>query len=566
MKFVRLAILTAAFSLFGISLWAISDTPAAQETHPTTPGLTSAEINISLSVEEAMKRAHDALLAAGLTLHKPLPTTAGASNETVFALINAEHRNNTTRVIVTVAANHLKRGASHSVCMFLIDFMKTGKAPEASPFNNYAGEWDWKWQGYVGDGAAKVTLKPDGKVASEGWPPNTEWWSPEAGKVCVWFPSAFPKTNLHYVTQFTVSSDGKTMTAGSNYYYKAVTATRIGDAPQPATGGTTPPTGGTGSQPAGGADPLGISLENQLLDLSAPKLPPAPLPMPPVGERANKSAAHTDPLELFAWAAGADYVGQRPEVSLVSLKAVHVPDKNGPDTYDGLLQAEVTLSDVGPNYAVHIYVGGYLAAPKEGSGGGARREGVGGVSYDGHVPGYKWAMLMSSTDPYSPKPGILRRYSFYMPKVLPASVRAELYEVLPRGGLRFVEQLTTTFIMPFKDHKLSRGVVVDKAANKITRVAALLDGATEFLFRIPRGNNPKDASQDIRLRSTDEDKDGKTESKYDIPLTGAERWKEVVVDVWPVFRDTDHRNNHYWPNLPNGGYFDGKPVWVDGFD
>src|SRR5918999_857223 len=71
-----------------LAIVAASQGPEGLPLHPTTPRMTGAECQIDLDIAATMKRATDALLAAGLTLHKPLPQTIGGSNEWVFALIN----------------------------------------------------------------------------------------------------------------------------------------------------------------------------------------------------------------------------------------------------------------------------------------------------------------------------------------------------------------------------------------------------------------------------------------------------------------------------------------------
>ncbi len=678
----RWAFLIAVLAMLFLVLAAPS-----QETHPTTPELSSAEASIDLSIEDSMRRASDALRAAGLILHKPLPKTIGASNEWVFALINCERSGAMTRVIATVASNPTKRGESYRVCMFLIEFMKTGRVPANSGLTaSVIGVWEWSWANAIGSGKSKVTLAPDGKVTSPdpGWTPG-DWWI-ENGKVLVYWPSPFPKTNLHYVMQFTLSPDGRTMsTAAGNYYYSSVSAARVGDVPgaanPPSVGGGTPPAAdvvelagawkrdsdgylalasGSGSSyiltttkasaawehvfkpggvvgrfertgpktskgkqlwsggpddwrdvtmtfsdadhftfsdgsgswtRVGGAPPttggatgggggtsgtgtgdasFGAKVEDVWMQFGAPKLPPAPLPLPPVGARNKKPES----LDLLAWlrhggeptAYEGEPQGGRPACELVSVTVEHVPDRAGPDLYDGQMQVNVKLSNEGQGYVADVYVGGYLDFPEDPSGGGAKNEGVRGISYDGWVPAYAFTRLHRETDYDSPQRGKLRRYAFNMPKVLPAAIRVELNEQLPSGGTRFDGKMETQFNMPFQDYRVS-GVVAGKAGNKITLVAAMLEGgASEIHFELPVGDNPKDSSSDINIRLIAKDGDSEIRRKVDIALSGKERWKEAKIDVWPAFRDRDHRNNQYWPNLPNGGYTHREPVWLGGFD
>lgn len=671
-----------AFLIAVLALLSLVFAAPSQETHPTTPGLTSAEASIDLSLEDTMKRASDALKAAGLILHKPLPQTIGASNEWVFALLNCERSGAKTRVIATVASNPTKRGESYRMCMFLIEFMKSGRVPANSGLTgSVIGVWEWSWVNAIGRGKSQVTLAPDGKVTcpDPGWTPG-DWWI-EDGKVLVYWPSPFPKTNLHYVMQFTLSPDGRTMstTAGNyyyssvsaarvgdvpgavsppsvggnppgaplsraegewewkwqafasngtskvtlhrggrvtddakqegswwaqgdkvfvywngaapktdpaavieflmapdgksmtstigNYYTRSVVATRIGEVPRTDASGVPPPAGGSGT----GAVPPGVKPEDVWFQLGAPNLPPAPLPLPPVGARNRKSES----LDLLGGlvlrgeptASDGEPQGGRLACELVSVTAEHVPDKNGPDLYDGQVQVNVKLTDEGRGYVADIYVGGHLDYPKDPSGGGAKNEGVGGISYDGWVPAYDFTRLGWDTDLYSPQKGKLRRYVFRMPRVLPAAIRVELYEQLPSGGTRFVGKMETQFDMPFQDYRILGGGVLGKRENSIQTFAALLeDGTTEVLLVIPSGPNPKDSSSDIRIRGRRGEGSYEIRKKVDITLTGKERWKEAKIDVWPVFRDRDHRNNSYWPNLPNGGYTDTEPVWLGGFN
>ena len=665
-----------AFLIAVLALLSLVFAAPDQETHPTTPGLTGAEASIDLSIEETMKRASDALRAAGLILHKPMPQTIGASNEWVFALINCQRSGASTRVIATVASNPTKRGESYRVCMFLIEFMKTGRVPANSGLTaSVIGVWEWSWVNAIGSGKSMVTLGSDGKVTrpDPGWPTG-EWWI-ENGKVLVYWPSPFPKTNLHYVMQFTLSPDGRTMsTTAGNYYNSSVSAARVGDVPGAAnppsadlveladawkrdsdgylaqmtgtgssytlttikasagleqsfkaggvvgkferTGpmtfkgkqlwnggpddwrdvtmtfsdanhftfsdgsgswtrvsGAPPATGGTGGTSGSGvgAAPPGVKPEDAWFQFGAPNLPPAPLPLPPVGARNKKSESldllggllHGGEPTDSEW----EPQGGRLSVELVSVTAEHVPDKNGPDRYDGQMQVNVKLTDEGQSYYADVYVGGHLAFPKEPSGGGAKNEGVGGISYDGWVPAYEFARLGWDTDFYSPQKGKLRRYTFNMPKVLPAAIRVELYEYLPSGGMRLVGKMETQFNMPFQDYRILAGAILGKSENSIKTFAALCDaGTTEVLLVIPAGTNPKDSSSDIRLGGRREEGSSEIRRKVDIALSGKERWREATIDVWPVFRDRDHRNNHYWPNLPNGGYTDREPVWLGGFD
>lgn len=542
--------LAALLVFVGVSLMVLSQQTPTPGVHPTTPGLTSAEAMVEISPSAAMLRAREALVAAGLTPHQPLKETIGGSNEWVWAIINAvDAGEGKCRVIVSAASNPEKRGESHRVCMFLMDYMKTGKAPANSATGGHAGVYDWAYTNHIGGSQKlKVTLKPDGTVTCEGetWGP-TIWWA-DGGKVFVYFPSPFPKENLHYVCQFTVSPDGRSMTAPANYYYRSVTATRIGDVP----GASAAPAGSlasTPSVPAPGADSLGVPPEDSYLRLDAPNYKPGPLPLPPVGAMiGTKNLAPASEEEQFT-------------MEIVSVKGTHVPHRDLPDTSSGDLMVEVLLSDVGTNYVVDIYVGGYIASPRDNSGGGRKRQGVIGITYDGQVPAYEYKRLHSSTDSLSPQPGKLRRYQLQMPDVLPAKIRVELYQQT-READKLVGTKETTFDMPFKDYKLIQGVVAGKASKKITKIRALADtGVTEMLYVLPFRAGATSESMTMRRRGRPNPATSIIEINADYDITAETPWKEVVVHVWPDSRDRDRRNNRYYPGLPNGGYQDREPIY-----
>lgn len=555
--------LAALLVFVGISLMVLSQQTPTPGVHPTTPGLTSAEAMVEISPSAALVRAREALVAAGLTPHQPLKETIGGSNEWVWAIINSVNAGGgKCRVIVSAASNPEKRGESHRVCMYLMDYMKSGKDPENAPFKNYAGIYEWDWANHAGaKGKEKVTLHLDGKVTCEGqnWGP-TIWWSAE-GKVFVYFPSPFPKENLHYVCQFAVSPDGRTMTAPANYYYRSVTATRIGDVPgatttsAPTTSANPPATATI--PPAGEGTVLGVPPEDSYLRLDAPTYKPGPLPLPAVGAMlAKKSQASFAPTPEE---------GQF-TMEIVSVKGVHVPHRDIPNEASGDLMVEVLLNDVRTNYVADIYVGGYIVSPRDGSGGGAKRQGVIGITYDGQVPAYEYKRLHSSTDEHSPQPGKLRRYQLQMPDVLPAKIRVELYQQT-REGEKLVGTKEATFDMPFADYKLVQGVVAGKASKKITKIMALAgSGVTEMLYVLPYRAGATSESTTFRRRGRPHPETSVITMTGDYDITEETPWKEATINVWPDSRDRDRRNNRYYPGLPNGGYQDREPIyrWAPG--
>lgn len=774
---------------------------SVQDYHPTTPGLTSSEASIELTVPQAMQRAADALRAAGLVPHKPMEHTIGGNNEWVMALIDCTPVGGRTRVTTAVAANPNKRGESYRVCMFLIEYMRTGKAPANSGltgsvigvwewkwesyigsgtskitlqhdgkatcpdpgwvpaewwiepdgtvrlywptgapktnthyvmvftlaqdgrtmstsagnyyyksvratrigdapgqvsagaqvqgasdpakttdlsgeyeeqaeglgktkltatrtgfflyrirqtgYGNYdasaelfgkrlvgkwkttdgngitgsfdvtfnddfseargtmvvdngglkgtrsvsfrrlsatgvgsggatgpinstdaaAGVWDWKWQGYSGNGISRVTLSKDGKVTcpDPGWQPG-EWWIQD-GKVMVYWPSGgVPKTNLHYVVQFTMAPDARSMaTTNGNYYYASVSATRVGDAPSSGAGGSTGTggTGGTGgatggSSGAGSRSAGGFKLPDpapgeSVISLEPPKFAPGPMPLPPVGAQGGgvKTALLNHSRRTVPSAPS-----RQSDVTLISLKATHVENQYIPD---GLLQVEVELSQGSTEYVVDLYVGGYLVVPKDG---------VDGVKDAGFQPAYEWVGLSWFNNMHPDQKGKIRRFLFKIPWVLPAQIRAELYRA-PLGKPRtFVNQKETTFTMPWGDQACMFGAVFgDKDKGVVTKVAAMVTaGTTEMMITVPGEFRPPNEPYINDLGIPVHFKNGATEYIEEMRrVIGRKvKWRELSVNVGPIFKDRDHRNNRFWPELTNKGYVEAPPIWTQG--
>ncbi|MBI5706658.1 MAG: hypothetical protein HZC36_06675 [Armatimonadetes bacterium] len=662
-----LVVLCALFPLRGLG-------GRVQDYHPTTPGLTAAETSIDLTVPQAMERATSALRAAGLVTHKPMEHTIGGNNEWVMALIDCTPSGGKTRVVVSAASNPTRRGESYRVCMFLIEYMRTGKTPANGglsgsvigvwewKWENYIGSgtsmvtlqqdgkatcpdpgwapgewwvetdgtvrvywptsypktnthysmvftlaqdgrtmstsagnyyyksvkatriggapsvtpqpgvsleklapgvWEWKWQGYTGAGTSQVTLTRDGKVTcpDPGWQPG-EWWVQD-GKVMVYWPSSSPRTNLHYVVQFAITVDGRSMTTtSSNYYYQSVTAARVGDVPSggpPAGGGSTGGSSGgaTGGNSGGGAGG-GFRLPEPgpgetATAFGPPKYAPGPLPLPPVG--AQGGGVKTALLYRRSWPL-ASVPSRQSDVNLVALKAIHVEDQYVPDGY---LLVEVELSKPSADYTVDLYVGGYLIAPKDG---------VDGVKNAGFRPAYEWVGLGWFNSRHPDQMGKIRQYRFSIPRVLPAKIRAELYWT-PLGKPRtFVSQQETSFTMPWGDQACVMGTIIgDKDKDVVTQVAALVTaGTTDLVISIPGEVRPESNPYINDFVAGLHFKDGETEyrDKTIRYLNRKVKWRELSISVGPPFKDRDHRNNRFWPGLTNGGYVEGEPIWIGG--
>ena len=513
-------------------------TVTPQGTHPTTPGLTSSEATLDLSVADAMKRAGEALRAAGLVLHKPMPEVIGGSNEWVAALINCSRVDGKTRVIATAACHPTKLGESYRTCIFLIEFMKTGKAPANSGLTgSVIGVWEWSWVNAIGTGKSRVTLQADGKVTcpDPGWAKG-DWWI-EGGKVLVYWPTSFPKTNLHYVMQFTISEDGRQMsTSGGNYYFSSVVATRMGDAPGSAIPGETPPATGAAGTPAGFSLPEPGASDN-VLRLEAPTYPPPPLPLPPVG--AGTGTCSPSPFDWSPRGELAD--GPRPaqDLRLNSVKASEVRL--------GVLQVEAELSAPEVYSHIDVYVSGYLRF---------LTTEFGTIRNAGTAPAYAYIRNGERT--------ARRTCTFPVPQVLPAKVRVELYESPPGGPRRFIAQKEILFDLPYPDYATQMcGVFGDKDKGIITKVAAIVSAGTEsWSLTVPGGTQAQAYDNDFVVSGKFTGSETSFTSSVVKALGRPVRWKEALLTAWPMNQDRDLRNNRIWPNLPNKGYLDQAPVWV----
>ncbi len=490
-----------------------------QETHPTTPALTSHEAFIELSHEAAMARAKEALQAAGLTLHTPGAQTQGASHEWVFALINCFPVNDKIRVTTSVAAHPSKRNEAPRISFFLIEYMRTGKPP-ANP--GLVGIWEWDWQSYTTSGKIKVTLKPDGTATAdaEGWE-NTIWWS-EGDKVMVYWPSPFPKTNLHYVQVLTLAADGRSMASSiGNYYFKSVTAARVGDL-----SATTapPPGGGTAAPP------------DQIVGFGSPSFPPAPLPLPPVGARSPKTAPVSDSPDVQT----AD--------TLESITLSHVPN-----SASGHLKVDLTFSGPARNIAADVYVGGFITNMAE----------MNGHRNVGMQPSYAYRSLIYADFMSQPGGGSIRSHSWPTPWVLPAKVRVELYAVAPDGKRTFLSQQEKTFDLPWKDYKVETGGILgDDKTMKITRIfATVTEGTTGVRFTLPN-SHPTNRDNDHGISGIFAEGKNEFSNNLNIDVRAGSQWPACRVDVSPIFMDRDLRNNTYWPRMPGNGYADLPPIWA----
>lgn len=656
--------------LASYALLSLATAEPIQDYAPTTPGLTSAEASIDLSVPDAMKRAADALRAAGMVPHNPMPHTIGGNNEWVFALIDCTTLAGKTRVTVAVASNPTKRGESHRQCMFLIEYMRTGKVPANSGLTgSVIGVWEWDWQGYAGSGKSKVTLQPDGKATcpDPGWATG-EWWIEPDGTVRVYWPTSFPKTNLHYVMVFTLSPDGRTMstsagnyyyksvkatrvgeapavaapagtlsdqargvwewkwqgysgsgvsritlggdgkatasdagavpgewwvqdgkvmvfwnssapktnlhyvtvftmapdgrsmaTSNGNYYYQSVSATKVGDAPSaaqpPNTGGTAAGTSGgsAGGNPPAGAKPPEPAPGETVTTIEPPKLSPPPLKLPPVGAQSGLKT------ELFRVIFGEHLPTPKPrpttqDPAIVSLKATPIENQYIPE---GLIQVDVELSAPAPNFTVDLYVGGCIRAVQGG---------IDGVKNAGLQAAYEWAPLNENFNKHPDRRGKVWRALFKVPRVLPADIRAELYETPLGKPRRFVGEKKTSITMPWKDYAVVSGWIFgDKPKSVITKVSVLVTTGTEswaawYPGEIPSELNQNDFFITCRFKPGED-----IFSSTQIRNIGRRiRWRELRIDVGPTQKDIDHRNNTYWPELPNRGWLEAEPIWAEG--
>lgn len=515
-----------------------------QEMPATTPGLTSAEVMIDLPIEPAMKRAHDALVAAGLKLHKPMPTTIGANNEWVFALINVDAKEGKTRVTTSVASNPGRRGESYSTCMFLIEFMKTGKANKAAINSLVVGVWEVKVNGHAGPFTARMTVKGDGTVTADGTSDVGSWWT-EGKQLFIWWPSGGqPKTNMHYVITYAVADDGRSMRSDKgNYYQISSEAKRIGDLQLPAGGGETSAGAGSSGSSGAGTDWLPAGA---LADLSGPRFAPGPLPLPPVGAESG-AVKQTEPEDgpLRGPAAEQD------PIRLTKLAVTHIEGSGR-----GQLQVDVEVDKPHKDYVVDIYVGGYLVRA-------VQPEGL-NAPVVGHAPAYQytrvpWGHPVSNQHPDNKGP--YYRWRFPVPDVLPTSVRVELYHVTAFAPAKLIGTKEAQFTVPgWRDYSVKKGFLKgDRGEGAISACGMLVDdGVTSGAVGIP--------------------KEGNLLNGHIVAFTFRERPDMVKNGAWYIGTamdlkyvdtliaapsdDLDLRNNHFWPNLPNKGYYERPPVLI----
>lgn len=91
---------------------------------PNTPALTGYGFALKETPEGVMRRATEALRAAGLTLHAPMPEAIGANNDHVFAIVSSVAIADGQRyVTLSVAADNAMRNEAPRIARFLRDHM-----------------------------------------------------------------------------------------------------------------------------------------------------------------------------------------------------------------------------------------------------------------------------------------------------------------------------------------------------------------------------------------------------------------------------------------------------------
>lgn len=358
----------------------------------------------------------------------------------------------------------------------------------------------------------------------------------------------------------------------SNTVFRAdVVIRKVGGAPPTATGGGTAVNSALkeGGLPAGHPLSQRQPDENVIGDFGLPKFKAGPLPLPKVGA-GRAPTGKTMPLRMIA--PGAVQKGKVEAVEIKKLTATHVPDRNGPERYAGRIQVDVELTGVGASYEVDLYVGGYLAPPPNG---------IGGIKNIGRTPAYLRMNVGRWANNQHPQQDKYRRYTFPMPRVLPATIRAELWQIGKANKL--VGKKEVVFDMPFPDHGCIHGQIFGRERTDeqgrvlvtITKVIAFVQPeTTQVNVTIPGVVRPQgepwanDWSKwvDFNLAESGQDSFGLNLSQQAKWEGKSERvkdslaWNQLRINVEPGFRDRDHRNNTYWPNLPNKGYVDGPPV------
>jgi hypothetical protein len=114
----------------------------AQRTTSTAPNLTVMNEWLNITQQTCMGRAGEALRAAGLTPHQPLPQFYGGNNADLFAIITCVNAPSNQVYAHVAVAGAPDRGDTWGTANLLIEFMRAGRRPGGpASTGNLSGEW-----------------------------------------------------------------------------------------------------------------------------------------------------------------------------------------------------------------------------------------------------------------------------------------------------------------------------------------------------------------------------------------------------------------------------------------
>lgn len=279
------------------------------------------------------------------------------------------------------------------------------------------------------------------------------------------------------------------------------------------------------------------------------KPPTGTLPLPVVGAQ----------LGIFgSWERGTLAPGKEPTVQAkagdVQVTQFNVTKVSDPYVSQGMLQVDVVLSKPARDHYVDIYVSGYYV--------GINGE-VEGVKNVGRRPAYEFKRVDYVDHNKHPSKEPNRRYTFRIPDVLPAKVRAELYQIQVGKPARLLAIKESGFDTDWKNYGVVSGSLLGDLTKQITKASFMVEPGTESVtVRVPALNRikPDDASNDLSITLRMQ---GKTEihEMVNKNLEGRTfNWKATFISSTPWKEDRDIRNSQYWPYLKGAGYLNIPPI------
>ncbi|MBX3111036.1 MAG: hypothetical protein KF857_03430 [Fimbriimonadaceae bacterium] len=295
---------------------------------------------------------------------------------------------------------------------------------------------------------------------------------------------------------------------------------------------------------------ISVSQDGGLFQPNQP--PTGTLALPPVGAELGVFGKWERPAGL-ALGKEPRIESKKSDIQIKSLTTTRVDDPYGGR---GHVRVDVVLTGSTPDHYVDLYVAGYYM--------GVIGE-VEGVKDVGRRPAYEFARVHHNGLNKHPTGKLFRTWQFRVPDVLPAKVRAELYQIKLGKPARLLATKETGFDTDFKDMGVLTGYLFGVPGKSVTKASFLvLPGTESVSVRVPalKPLKPGDFSNDLtfNIRTKGRTEVHETLAK-DIQGRGL-RWKATCVSAGPLAKDRDTRNNEYWPGLKDAGYLDVPPVRV----